>query len=78
MKGLDASGSMQGDRIAVARFALQQFVGLLESGDEIFLQTFAERSKLVLPWTTRLGDLDLAARSEGLRVRARSVFVAGR
>ena len=57
---LDASGSMQGDRIAVARFALQQFVGLLEPGDEIFLQTFAERSKLVLPWTTRLGDLDLA------------------
>ncbi len=57
---LDASGSMQGDRIAVARFALQQFVGLLEPEDEIFLQTFAERSKLVLPWTTRHGALDLA------------------
>jgi VWFA-related protein len=54
---LDASGSMTGDRFIAARFALEQFVATLEPQDEVFLQTFSDYTKVVLPWTSNPAEL---------------------
>jgi Ca-activated chloride channel family protein len=49
---LDASGSMEGEKMAAARQALQRFLfDLLGDEDEVFLYRFDNRPQLVHPWT---------------------------
>jgi len=49
---LDASGSMEGEKMTAARQALQRFLfDLLGEEDEVFLYRFDNRPALVHPWT---------------------------
>ncbi|MGE3577966.1 MAG: VWA domain-containing protein [Vicinamibacterales bacterium] len=57
---MDASGSMTGERLAMARFAIEQFVSGLERDDEVFLQTFSNRSTVIMPWTRDLATTSAA------------------
>lgn len=57
---MDASGSMTGERLAMARFALEQFVTGLQPDDEVFLQTFSNRSVVAMPWTRDRATLSAA------------------
>jgi VWFA-related protein len=50
---LDTSGSMEGERIAAARRALDRFLEeLLDPTDEVFLYRFSDRPVLVQGWTS--------------------------
>jgi Ca-activated chloride channel family protein len=65
---LDTSGSMEGDKIAHARQALDRFLyDLLDPEDEIFVYRFDASPELIQDWTT---DRDRIARALG-RVRPR-------
>ena len=49
---LDASGSMEGEKMQAAKQALQRFLfDLLGQDDEVFLYRFDNRPQLVHPWT---------------------------
>jgi Mg-chelatase subunit ChlD len=49
---LDASGSMEGEKMHAAKQALQRFLfDLLGQDDEVFLYRFDNRPQLVHPWT---------------------------
>jgi VWFA-related protein len=54
---LDTSGSMAGERLGAAHFALQQLIGTLESNDELFLESFSDVPKVVVPWTRSVADI---------------------
>jgi Ca-activated chloride channel family protein len=61
---LDASGSMAGDKMVVARGAIDRFLEeLLDPADEIFLYRFASQPHLVQEWTTDRARLQRALRS---------------
>jgi Ca-activated chloride channel homolog len=56
---LDISESMQGRRMAEARFALDRFVvDLLNAADEAFLMVFNHRPRLIAGWTIPPSRLD--------------------
>jgi Ca-activated chloride channel homolog len=76
---VDASGSMTGERFLASRVALKQFATSLEAGDELFLQTFSDRSVLVLPWTMNPLEIDAAldrVKPSGVTALFRSVYDA--
>ena len=51
---LDTSGSMEGEKMAAARDALDRFLSqLLEPNDEVFLYRFDTNPVLIQGWTTR-------------------------
>ena len=55
---LDASGSMDGEKMLAARDALRRFfVDLLDPEDELFLYRFSNVPELVEGWTTNRGRL---------------------
>jgi len=50
---LDTSGSMEGDKIAAARQALDRFLyDLLDRTDEVFVYRFDNQPELIADWTT--------------------------
>src|SRR5687768_3598532 len=49
---LDTSGSMDGEKMRAARRALERFLSLLGSDDEVFLYRFDTSPVLVEGWTT--------------------------
>ena len=65
---MDSSGSMAGEKIAVAKSAVERFLfALLDQNDEVFLYQFDSQATLVQDWTT---DRSAVSRALG-RVQAR-------
>jgi VWFA-related protein len=81
---LDASDSMEGERMSQARGALRQLLDRLpDPEDEIFLYTFSEEPELVQPWTTdreqlrrALGRVDPSGRTALYDAVSRAVGLA--
>lgn len=48
---LDSSPSMEPDRRLMARYAIETAIGELAADDEVALLTFAQGSRVALPWT---------------------------
>lgn len=58
---LDTSGSMDGEKMAAAKIALDRFLlDLLNPGDEVFLYRFDTSPELVHEWTTDRGRVSAA------------------
>ncbi len=54
---LDISGSVK-NKVAEARQAIKEFLGLSSPQDEFFLITFKDEPKLVRPFTTHIDDIE--------------------